>query len=94
MDFQRVAIDHARLPCKVISERHWCAPRITADVSKIIERMSEVQVERQLALQHRGIVDQWKVTTEWLKDCIPVFEDLATKANQRLFREERETTHG
>jgi hypothetical protein len=86
----RKDIYQARLTLR--EQRIFMPPNITADVSMVIERMSEVQVERQLALQHRGIVDHWKVTGEWLKDCVPVFEDLATKANQRLFREEHETT--
>ena len=30
-----------------------------------------------------------KASTDWLADCVPVFEEMATHANRRLFREER-----
>ncbi|MGH6702875.1 MAG: hypothetical protein ACRECG_05670 [Bradyrhizobium sp.] len=53
--------------------------------------MSNVQVERQLALEHRGARDLFEVSAAWLKDCVSVFDDLAAQANRRLFRDEAVT---
>jgi len=82
----RKDIYQARL---TLREHRIFMPReITKQFSDVIERMSSVQVERQLALQHRDARDMYEVSTTWLKDCVSVFDDLADQANRRLFREE------
>jgi hypothetical protein len=73
-------------------QRIFMPSEITKQFSDVIERMSSVQVERQVALEHPGARDQFEVSAAWIKDCLPVFEDIATQANRRLFREERGAT--
>jgi hypothetical protein len=84
----RKDIYQARLTLR--EQRIFMPPEITKQFSDVIERMSSVQVERQIALEHRGAGDQFKLSAAWIKDCLPVFEDMATQANRRLFREERD----
>jgi hypothetical protein len=54
--------------------------------------MSGAQVERRLSLENPQIpsYDFGESSTEWLKNCTPVFERVAAAANARLFRKERE----
>jgi hypothetical protein len=85
-DSARSDIYQARLILR--EQRIFMQPELTAEFSNVIERMSGVQIERQIALEHPGVAEQWEVSTAWMKDCVPVFDDMATKANQRLFREE------
>jgi hypothetical protein len=54
--------------------------------------MSGAQVERRLGLENPHIPASsfGKSSTEWLTECVPAFERMATLGNKRLFREERE----
>jgi hypothetical protein len=67
-----------------------------ADLTKIfsdtIERMSGAQIERRLHLEnpHIPAFNYGKASTDWISDCLPVFEELANAANDRLFRQERQ----
>jgi hypothetical protein len=62
---------------------------LTKQFSDVIERMSSVQMERHVALGHPGVPDMFKASSAWISDCVPVFEEIAGRANRRLFREER-----
>jgi hypothetical protein len=88
----RKDIYQARLTLR--EQRIFMPQEITKQFGDVIERMSSVQVERQLALEHPGVRDHWEVSAAWMQDCLPVFEEMATQANQRLFREERDATRG
>lgn len=80
-------IYQARLTLR--EQRIFMPAEITRQFSDVIERMSGVQVERQIALEHPGARDMSEVSDTWLIECVPVFEDMAVQANRRLFREER-----
>jgi hypothetical protein len=73
-------------------QRIFMPADLTKEFSEIIERMSGAQVERRLSLENPHIreYNYGKASTDWLQDCLPVFDRMATLANQRLFREERE----
>jgi hypothetical protein len=86
----RKDIYQARLTLR--EQRIFMQPEITKNFSDVIERMHSVRVERQVALENPGAGDLWKDSAEWLKGSVPAFEEVATKANRRLFREEREMT--
>jgi hypothetical protein len=81
-------IYQARLTLR--EQRIFMPPEITKQFSDVIERMSSVQVERQLAMQHKDAPDMFKTSAGWIRDCLPVFDDMAILANRRLFREERD----
>jgi hypothetical protein len=86
VDEARKDIYQARLTLR--EQRIFMPQEITKQFSDVIERMSGVQVERQMALEHPGVGDLFKVSADWIKDCLPVFEEMATQANRRLFRQE------
>ena len=86
----RKDIYQARLTLR--EQRIFMPPELTKQFSDIIERMSGVQVERQMALEHPAARELFEASTAWMNDCQPVFEDMAAKANRRLFREERDAT--
>jgi hypothetical protein len=83
-------IYHARLTLR--EQRIFMPSILTKEFSDVIERMSGVEVQRRLSLQHPHIPEYefGKATTGWMTDCVPEFDRMATLANQRLFREERE----
>jgi hypothetical protein len=81
-------IYRARLTLR--EQRIFMPPEITKQFGDVIERMSSVQVERQMALEQPGGRDPFDNSSAWIKDCLPVFENMATQANRRLFREERD----
>jgi hypothetical protein len=82
-------IYQARLTLR--EQRIFMPPEITKQFGDIIERMNAVQVERHIALQHPDAGEMWEVSRAWMMDNVSVFEGMATRANQRLFREERDT---
>ncbi|MET3970823.1 hypothetical protein [Bradyrhizobium sp. S3.9.1] len=84
----RKDIYQARLTLR--EQRIFMPPELTKQFSDVIERMSGVQVERQMALEHPAARELWEASTAWMNDCQPVFDDMAAKANRRLFREERD----
>lgn len=88
----RKDIYQARLNLR--EQRIFLPPDITKQFSDVIERMSGVQVERQMALEHPGMPDRFKVSADWIRECLPVFENMAIIANRRLFREEHGATRG
>lgn len=69
-------------------QRIFMPPDLTKQFSDVIERMSTVEVEQRVALQHRFGWDHRKDSTAWIQDNIHAFEQMAVKANQRLFRDE------
>jgi hypothetical protein len=69
-------------------QRIFMPPELTRQFGEIIERMSNVQVEQRLSIAHRREWDHKGPSTAWVQDCSSVFEDMATKANRRLFRDE------
>ncbi|MBR1154186.1 hypothetical protein [Bradyrhizobium sp. JYMT SZCCT0428] len=84
-----VDIYKARLTLREL--RIFMPEAITNEFSEAIERMSGAQVERRLSLENPHIpsYDFGKASVDWVKDCTPVFEQLAKAANARLFRQER-----
>ena len=79
-------IYQARLTLR--EQRIFMPPELTKQFSEIIERMSNVQVEQRLSIAHRRDWDHKGPSTAWVQECTVVFEDMATKANRRLFRDE------
>jgi hypothetical protein len=79
-------IYQARLTLR--EQRIFMPPEITKQFGGIIERMSEVQVEQKLSVAHGRGWDHSGPSTAWVRECVAVFEDMATKANKRLFRDE------
>jgi hypothetical protein len=73
-------------------QRIFMPEEITKEFSDVIERMSSAQVERRLSLEHPQIpsYEFGKTSIDWMSDCTNVFERLATAANTRLFRQERQ----
>jgi hypothetical protein len=99
LDWQRVTgagsdVYQARLTLR--EQRIFMPADLTKQFSDVIERMSSAQVERRLSLENPSIkAHQFgKASTDWISDCVPVFEGMATHANRRLFREERQTSGG
>jgi hypothetical protein len=84
----RKDIYQARLTLR--EQRIFMPPELTKQFSDVIERMSSVQIEREVALGHPGAPDMFKNSSAWIADCVPVFDDMAAQANRRLFREERD----
>jgi len=72
-------------------QRIFMPADLTKEFSEVIEQMSGAQVQRRLSLQNPHIreYDFGKATTDWITDCVPIFERMASQANRRLFREER-----
>ena len=73
-------------------QRIFMPAELTKEFDAVIERMSGAQVERRLGIgnPHIPAYDFGKASTDWLSNCVPVFEQMATLANKRLFREERD----
>jgi len=73
-------------------QRIFMPEEITNEFSEVIERMSGAQVEKRLNLENPHIPSNefGKASTDWLNDCMTVFERLAKAANARLFRQERQ----
>jgi hypothetical protein len=71
-------------------KRIFMPTNLTSEFSDLIERMSAAQVERRLSLQnpHIPAYNYGKATTDWMQDCVSVFDRMAALANQRLFRAE------
>jgi hypothetical protein len=93
LDWRRVSVAgtdvyQARLTLR--EQRIFMPSVLTKQFEEVIERMSSAQVERRLSLENPGIKAYHfgKTSIAWLEDCVPVFENLATHANQRLFRDE------
>jgi hypothetical protein len=87
----RKDIYRARLTLR--EQRIFMPPELTTQFSKLIERMNSVQVERQLVLENpEAAKGLYETSQAWIQDCQSVFEDMATQANRRLFREEADTT--
>jgi hypothetical protein len=68
-------IYQARLTLR--EQRIFMPPELTKQFADAIERMSKVEVERQIAMG--GAPEMYKTSTEWMSDCVPVFEDMATQ---------------
>jgi hypothetical protein len=85
-----IDIYKARLTLR--EQRIFMPEAITNEFSEVIERMSGAQVEKRLSLENPQIpsYEFGKASTDWLNDCIAVFEQLAKAANARLFRQERQ----
>jgi hypothetical protein len=97
LDWRRITeagkdIYHARLTLR--EQRIFMPAGLTKQFGDVIERMSGVQVERRLSLENPKSPQFGEVSTGWLGDCLPVFENLATHANRRLFRGERQASDG
>ena len=82
-------IYQARLTLR--EQRIFMPADLTKEFSDVIERMSGAQIQRRLHLEHPHIPEYnyGKASTGWLEDCVPVFDRMASLANQRLFRAER-----
>jgi hypothetical protein len=97
LDWRRITdagrdVYQARLTLR--EQRIFMPAGLTKQFGDVIERMSSVQVERRLSLENPRSQQFGKVSTDWLGDCLAVFEELATHANQRLFRGERQVSEG
>lgn len=81
-------IYQARLTLR--EQRIFMPADLTKEFSDVIEQMSGAQVQRRLSLQNPHIreYDYGTATTDWITGCVPVFDRMATLANQRLFRDE------
>lgn len=81
-------IYQARLTLR--EQRIFMPEALTARFSEVIEQMSGAQVQRRLSLQHPDIpgYNFGKAQTDWLQDCVSIFEKMASLANKRLFRDE------
>jgi hypothetical protein len=84
-------IYQARLTLR--EQRIFMPPELTKQFGGIIEKMSNVQIEQRLSLAHRRDWDHHGPSTAWVRDCTVVFEDMAVKANKRLFRDEISAGH-
>ncbi len=85
-------IYHARLTLR--EQRIFMPPDLTKHFGDVIERMSAVQIEQKVALQHRLGWEYRKDSTAWVRENVQAFEDVAVKANQRLFRDELKAPRG
>jgi hypothetical protein len=83
-------IYQARLTLR--EQRIFMPESLTKEFSDVIEMMSGAQVERRLSLEnpHIPAFDFGKSSTDWIKNCTPIFERVAAAANARLFRQERQ----
>lgn len=73
-------------------QRIFMPPDLTKRFGDVIERMSAVQIEQKLAAQH---CLNWQHRTDsaaWAREKVQIFEDVAVRANQRLFRDELNPT--
>jgi hypothetical protein len=93
LDWQRVSVAgkdvyQARLTLR--EQRIFMPSGLTKRFEEVIERMSRAQVDRRLTMENPGSRGRRsdEASTSWFADCVPVFEDLATHTNQRLFRDE------
>jgi hypothetical protein len=73
-------------------QRIFMPASLTKEFSDVIERMSGVQVQRKLGLQHPHIrqYEFGDATVNWMTDCVTEFDRVAVLANQRLFRAEQD----
>ena len=83
-------IYQARLTLR--EQRIFMPPDLTKRFGDVIERMSAVQIEQKVAEQHRLNWEHRKDSTAWVRENVQVFEDVAVRANQRLFRDELNPT--
>lgn len=83
-------IYQARLTLR--EQRIFMPASLTKEFGDVIEKMSGAQVERRLALENPHIksYDFGKASTDWLHECVPTFEKMATLANERLFHTEQQ----
>jgi hypothetical protein len=83
-------IYQARLTLR--EQRIFMPPDLTKHFGDKIERMSSVQVEQRISIEHRMGWDRLSDSNAWIQDNVTVFDDMAIRANQRLFRDELNAT--
>jgi hypothetical protein len=77
----------------VLREQRIFMPKtLTEQFAEVIEQMSGAQVQRRLSLQHPDIPNYrfGKAQSDWIQDCVEIFERMASHTNKRLFREEKQ----